>query len=206
MDGLVDPEVEGTLEVRRRAAESLLRDALRLDLARFANAETEFRLQARTEFRARFPPQALSTLRDDLDRMPHELAEAAVDRLRDLRVWFGANPAGEAEEATALARALEPVTAALHELLSTYAFPGDERPEEEGERGSVDLDATYLAEYRPSVNVVWAWRHLRGLDAARDEIADARGVPPAPSFALVWHLPEALPPDTSELPPADLSG
>lgn len=206
MDGLVDPTVAERLDERRRAAEALLRDALRIDFARFANTETEFRLQARTEFRARFPPQALATLRNDLDRMPHELALAAYDRLEDLRVWFGANQADETDEATALARALEPVTAALAELLLTYAFPGDDRPEEEGERGTVDLDAEYRIEYRPSVNVVWAWRHLRAIDSARNELTDAGGVPADPSFGLAFHVPEALPPDTSELPPVDPSG
>lgn len=205
MDGLVGPAAAEALDLRRRAAEALLRDALRLDVARFANSETEFRLQARTAFRERFPPQAIATLRNDLDRMPHELALAAYDRLEDLRVWFGANPAEETEEATALARALEPVTAALAELLRTYAFPGDERAEEEGERGTVDLDADYRIEYRPSVNVVWAWRHLRAIDTARNELTDAGGLPARPSFSLVFHLPEVLPPDTSELPPVDLS-
>ena len=91
-----EAEPERLLARRREAAEAMLRDALRVDVARFVSTEIEARLLARPHFRGRFPPQALATLRADLDRAPPELVDAAWERVRDLRVWFGAKPAEEA--------------------------------------------------------------------------------------------------------------
>ena len=46
-------------------------------------------------------------------------------------------------------------------------------------------------EYRPSTNVVWAWRNLRALEDAGYEL-ERPGARDAPSFNLAFHLPEAL--------------
>lgn len=200
-----EAEPERLLARRREAAEAMLRDALRVDVARFVSTEVEARLLARPHFRGRFPPQALATLRADLDRAPPELVDAAWERVRDLRVWFGAKPAEEADEVAALERTLEPVTAAVEELLRVYGFPGDEAPDEPGEHAPLDLGATYTVEYRPSANVVWAWRHLRALEDAGYEL-EKPGARDAPSFNLAFHLPEALPPDTRTPPTLDPGG
>jgi hypothetical protein len=195
----VSGEEERLLAQRRTAAEAMLRDALRVDVARFVSTEVEARLLARPGFRGRFPPQALATLRDDLDRAPGELVDAAWARVRDLRVWFGAQPAEEADEVAALERTLEPVSAAVRELLRVYGFPGDEAADEPGEHAPLDLEATHTVEYRPSTNVVWAWRNLRALVDAGYEL-ERPGAPAAPSFNLAFHLPEALAPDTQAPP------
>ena len=183
----------------------MLRDALRVDVARFVSTEVEARLLARPGFRGRFPPQTLATLRDDLDRAPSELADAAWERVRDLRVWFGAQPAEEADEVAALERTLEPVSAAVRELLRVYGFPGDEAPDEPGEHAPLDLEAVHTVEYRPSTNLVWAWRNLRAIEDAGYEL-ERPGARDAPSFNLAFHLPEALPPDTRTPPTLDPGG
>lgn len=177
------------LAARRRAAETLLRDALRLDVTRLLCSEVEARLRTRPHFRARFPRSALAQLRSELDARPSELAAAAWEKLGDLRVWYGAQPGEEGEEAAAVAAALAPFPEAVAELLRVYGFPDDRAPDDPGERGVVDLEATYRVDYRPSPQVEWAWRQLRALDTARNQLADGA---PRGSFELAFHLPEAL--------------
>lgn len=179
-------------------AESALRDSLRLDFARYLSSEVEARLLVRPHFRDRFPPQALVQLRGQLDVLPDALTGEAWNRLSDLRAWFGAEPADETAEAAALESALEPVDDAVRRLLSEFGLPGDDRPDEPGSTGAIDLEADYKLGYRPSVNVLWAWRYLRAVDSARNELVDHGGVPADASFELVFHAPEALPADTTK--------
>ena len=188
------PSLDSIIGERRAAAERTLADAVRIDVARFLDSEIEARLLAREHFRERFPPQALAQLRRDLDALAERLAASALRELTDLRVWFGANPASDAEEAEAVARVLEPVEAAVEELLRTYAFPDDGSADVAGASAPVDLDAAYVLDYRPSPNLVWAWRRLRAIDTARNQLADEAGGPREPSFELRFFLPEALPP------------
>jgi hypothetical protein len=200
---VTQPDLGALLHERRTSAERTLREAIRIDFSRFLDSEVEARLLARPHFRDRFPPQALVQLRRELDSVGDDLTEVALGQLADLRAWFGAQPAEEADEAAALERVLEPLESAAEELLRTYGFPDDEGPDEPGAAAPLDLDATYTLDYRPSANVIWAWRRLRAIDTARNELVDADGVPPEPSFELVFHLPEALPPDTSKPPTID---
>lgn len=185
------------LATRRQTAEEALRGALRIDFARHLSSEVEARLLARPHFRDRFPAQALVQLRAQLDELPVACADEAWKRVSDLRTWFGAEPADETEEAAALEETLASIDDALRTLLTEFGFPGDQAPDEAGTTGAVDLEAEYQLGYRPSVNVLWAWRYVRAVDSARNELAD-RGAPlDAASFELVFHAPEALREDTS---------
>ena len=59
--------------------------------------------------------------------------------------------------------------------------------------------------YRPSTNLVWAWRNLRAIEDAGYEL-ERPGARDAPTFNLAFHLPEALPPDTRTPPTLDPGG
>ena len=82
--------------------------------------------------------------------------------MRDLRVWFGAQRGDEADEVAALERA-GAVRAAVRELLRVYGFPGDGAADEPG--AGRWTWRPYTVAYRPSTQLVWAWRRLRALDA-----------------------------------------
>ena len=129
-------------------------------------------------------------LREDLDRAPQDLAAAAWERLRDLRVWFGAQPAEEADEVAALERTLEPMGPRRRSFCAS-TVSRRRGADEPGDVAALDMEATYTVAYRPSSNVVWAWRNLRAIEDAGYELERA-GALERPSFNLAFHVPEAL--------------
>jgi hypothetical protein len=180
----VDGLVGEALAARRAVAETDLRDALRLDATRLLASEVEARLRARPRFLAAFPASALVQLRRELDSRGVALADEAWTKLTDLRAWFGAEGGTDADEAAAVSRACSPFADAALELLRVYGFPDDAAPDQPA---GIDLDASYVVEYRPSVQVEWAWRRLRALDTARNLLVDG-----ATGFEVAFHLPEGL--------------
>jgi hypothetical protein len=186
--------IEKTLEERTAAAEALLSAAVRVEIAAFVSKHVEDRLRARPHFLGRMPHIALQQMRAEVDRLVRQLAERAEQPVRDLRIFLGSSPRSETEEAQALMNGLAFVVDAARELLTTWAFPGDNRPDRAEDSG-VDLDAEYHVHLTLSPNLVWAWRSIRALDTARNQLADAAGRPVPETFEIRLWAPEALPDD-----------
>jgi hypothetical protein len=174
-------------ERRTADAEALLGAALGLDLFRFVSDEVEDRLRARPNFLASTPASALVALRADVERTAGRLAREAGPALEDLRVWFGAHPGLEHEKEAGLAKVLAPrADEAARGLLRTYGFPGD-AADDSADTGALDLHPVHELAYTPSSALLWAWRNLLGVDAARFAAQDG-----ATPFELRFYLPEAL--------------
>ena len=188
-------EPGAVVDRRIAAAETLFAEALRVDVHRFVLGEAEARLRARPSFLASTAPQVLVQLRRRLEREAAELVERAGPKLHDLRVFYGVTPADEATEADALRRVLAEVVDVTRKTLRDYFVPGDDKPDDPDDT-TVDLAREYSLSYEPSDLVLWAWRQLRGVDTARNQLADAGASAPKPTFELRFFLPEALPPAT----------
>ena len=187
-------DIETTVEQRIAAAEGLLSDALRVEIAAFVGKHIEERLRARPHFLGRTPHIALQQMRVEIDQLSVRLAERAEQPVRDLRAFLGGSSYSEAEEAQALVSALSFVVDATRALLTTWVFPADHRLDRAEDTG-VDLDAEYHVQLALSSNFAWAWRNVRGIDKARNEVADAGGKPVPRTFEIRCWLPEALPDD-----------
>lgn len=189
---------EDILAARTAAAEALLTDALRVEIAAFVSRQVEERLRARPHFFARTPNVAMVGIRRDLERHTAALVERAAAPVLDLRVFLGATAHSEAEEAQALANGLAFVVKEVREVLNNWVFPGDSRPDRADDT-AVDLDAEWTVRFVPSPNLMWAWRKVRALDTARNQLADApAGQPAQPTTELRLYLPEALEDDLVE--------
>ena len=173
------------LEQRTRLASIYLRDAIQLDFLRFATQAVEERLRARPRFFARIPEEALPALQRQVLEAAAATTASVEQPLLDLRVFLGATqPRSEADEAAALGHTLDAIAGAVRRVLTAYAFPGDDRPDEDG-----ILGGEVTLAYRPCELVLFGWRWLRRLDEVRNRIVDAGGRPEI-DFDLRWLLPE----------------
>ncbi len=152
---------------RDEDAEALLGAALGLDVLRFLSDELEDRLRARPRFEAAIPTPARVALRADLERTAARVAREAGPELEDLRVWFGAHPPLQHEQAAGLAKVLAPrADEAARALLRTYGFPSDDA-DDAADTGALDLHPVHELAYTPSSALLWAWRNRLAVDAAR---------------------------------------
>ena len=181
-------DIMALLANRTEAAAARLDAAIRIDFHRFVAVAVEQRLRNRPHFFARTPHRAFVWFRTYLEATADKAAERMAEPIRDLRIYYGASARSVDEQALGLAKLLSDIVDATRELISEFAFPGDQRPDR-AEDTAMDLEAEYALEYSPSPGVLWAWQQVRELDEVRNQIADASG-PPAISFELRYHLPE----------------
>lgn len=180
------------LMARTESASARLREAIRLDFAHYLSRQVEDRLRARPHFFGRSSELALTLVREKMETEAERVTASLEQPVVDLRVYYGASPRSEAEEASGFGNALAADIAKCAErILSRFGVPGDDKPDDPDQTG-LDLDATYDVTYTPSPTVLWAWRQVRALDEVRNLIVDAGDCPPKPTFELRWHLPELL--------------
>lgn len=182
---------QAALAARHQFAVERLRDALRVEVARFVGTEVERRLRARPHFFGRMKPGPRASLRRRVDAEADQAVATLAQPVTDLRVYYGAEARTADEEDAGFAKTVgEAATGVARRLLSELAFPGDDKPDR-ADVTAVDLDAEYALTFAASPSLLWAWRRVRELDGVRNMLAD--GVDDE-SFEIRWHLPEHAPP------------
>lgn len=182
----IDDAMMNVLVARIDEAEARLAAAIRLDFQRWLAEAVEGRLRARPHFLARTPRDALVLIRKAVDEEADRAAASAAEQVRDLRVWYSASPAGEADEIAGLRKTISDIVEVARRLLSEWCFPGDDKPDR-ADVTQVDLDAEYKLAYEPSETVLWAFRQARELDGVRNQLVED---PAADGFTVRYHLPE----------------
>ncbi len=183
-------DLDGIARHRAAHAGSLLHDAIRAEFGAFLGKQVGERLRGRPHLVARTPPEALASLRADLEATLERLVEQAGEIVNDLRARFAAEPHDERVEGEALAAALgQVVTDETRRLLAMCGFPGDRWPDRPGDEAEADPAPEWDVGWGPSPSLQWAWRELLNVDRAR-----AAAPTRAPGFLLAYYLPEALSP------------
>lgn len=198
----IPADLQQLIDDRTRLAAGALREAIRLDVYRFLASSVEDRLRRRPHFLARTPPQALVAFRGQLSAESDRLIERLGPKIRDLRVFYGAEPRDADRELAGLAKVLGEVEEVARQLLLIWCMPGDDVADT-AEDSSVDLSPEYRLRFEVSEAVAWAWRQLRAVDTAHFQITDAEGPVPPKTVEIGLCLPEALPPDYSKRPTID---
>ncbi len=196
----IPAHLEALLDERLAEAVDLLREAIRVDLRKFATDEIVRRLRERPHFLARTPPPALVHLRNDITEGCEKVLVEAGTKIRDLRVFYGAVPKSEQEEEVGITKILSEIEQVTRKILVTWSIPGDSKSDRADDR-SVDPEPEYQLSYRPSSAVLWAWQQVRGVDRARFQLVEADEPPFDHTFDLAFFLPEALGDDPADPPP-----
>jgi hypothetical protein len=183
------PEIQRLLEQRTRVAEGMLREAVRLEVTCFMNRHVEDRLRARPHFVARTPRIALIQMRLQLERETENVTSEAMKGIAGLR----AEVVGDVLDGDRLGKTVRGVLeGATTDVLLHWFFPGDSFPDDPTNT-AVDLDAQFDLGYEPSPALLWAWRRVRSLDAARRHVTAAGDTPLQPTFEVRVLIAEALP-------------